>query len=194
MASFQLMVRREIGFIPWHPRFDMVAMVPLHYALSEFLPFATIPVFPAVWYWALLGGGIVLAIVAIEKPRALLVWLVLLSPVFVAAVTESFWFGARYSLITDFAAYGFLVGVVARDTGRCRRVLCSVVLGCFLWLNLSDNSYADGIWGMGLAAVREARLVGAPVSPVFFKQLRLVMIYREAQEHMSRSSKNLVRQ
>jgi len=180
IACFQLMVRREIGFVPWHPRFDLVAMVPLHYALSVFVPFATIPVFPAVWYWPLLLGAAVIGVAWAAKPGVLGVWFVLLSPVFLAAITESFWFGARYALVTDLAVYAYLVRVVAGDSGRCRSFLSGCVLLCFVWLNLSDGSYANGIWGIGMAAVREARLVGAPVNPLFFRELRLVMIVREA--------------
>jgi len=182
VASLQFVVRKQIGFIAWHPRFDLVGLVPFHYALSVFWPFATVPVFPPVFYWAMLGGLAIVVVLVIEKPKAALVWAVLLSPVLLAAVTESFWFGARYALITDAFAYGFLCWLVSRDSGRYRVALCAVVIGLFLMRNAEDRSYRSGALGVGLSAVQQGELVGARMDPIFFKKLRVIEVWRIGHE------------
>jgi hypothetical protein len=160
LVVIQMTARVHHGFIPWHMRWDLVPLVPANYAFELFWPFATVPIFPPVFYWPMLAGVLVIGVTGALAPRALVIWCVLLAPTVLASVTESFWFGARYALIPEIPAYCFLIYLVSRDTGRYRGWLVAVVLMAFAGRNLGDYTLSKGIFTAASGAAKEARSVG----------------------------------
>jgi len=99
--AVQMELRVHIGFIPWQHRWDAMPRVLPHYFLMIFWPVVNIPIFPAVFY-ALIPIGCGLLVMSLCCfPVETVVWIVLMLPVLLASVTESFWFGTRYCLVPD---------------------------------------------------------------------------------------------
>ncbi len=158
LAQYRLRV--AYGVVPWHHRFDYLLLILPHYALNLLVPFATVPIFPSLYYPLLYVGGIAIVLVAAVRPFPVACWILLFAPTLLASVTEAFWFGARYSLVPSIAAYGWLVFEVSKlDSRFLLRVLWLAVLG-FFTLNVLDRGMSRGVALCARAAKDEAALVG----------------------------------
>jgi len=158
LAQYRLRV--EFGVIAWHHRFDYLPLILPHYALNLVLPFATVPIFPSLYYPLILAGAVLVAVAAIFHPRAVAWWILLFAPTLAASVTEGFWFGARYCLIPSIAAYGCLGFEASRLNGKTVLRLLWVVVLAFSVLNLRDAGMSRGVGLVALKAKEEAAFVG----------------------------------
>jgi hypothetical protein len=158
IAEYRLRV--AYGVVPWHHRFDYLPLILPHYALNLFVPFATVPIFPSLFYPLLYVGGIAIVLVAAVRPYPVAWWILLFAPTLLASVTEAFWFGARYSLVPSIAAYGWLVFETSKTDSRILlRFLWAVVLA-FFFLNVLDRGMSRGVGLCARVAKEEAALVG----------------------------------
>ena len=156
----QYRLRVQYGVIPWHHSYGYLPLILPHYALNLFFPFATVPVFPSLYYPLLYAGGAIIVLLAVARPLPVACWVLLFAPTLLASVTEGFWFGARYCLLPSVAAYGWLVFELS-GVGRpvLRRLLWLFVLA-FLTLNLLDRGMSRGVGLCAQVAKQEAALVG----------------------------------
>ena len=160
LVIMQYRLRVAYGVVPWHHRFDYLLLILPHYALNLFVPFATVPIFPSLYYPLLYVGGLAIVLVAAVRPYPVACWILLFAPTLLASVTEAFWFGARYSLVPSIAAYGWLVYEASKlDSRFLLRVLWVGVLG-FFTLNVLDRGMSRGVALCARAAKDEAALVG----------------------------------
>lgn len=156
----QYRLRMMYGVIPWHHRFDYLPLILPHYALNLFVPFATVPLFPSLFYTLLYAGGALIVLVAFLRPRAVACWILLFAPTLVASVTEGFWFGARYCLLPSIAAYGWIAYEASRSNRRTFLVLLWAGVAAFLALNVLDRGMSRGVGLCARVAKEEAALVG----------------------------------
>jgi hypothetical protein len=160
MVSAQYWVRVHYGFLAWHHRYDYLPLILPHYALNLFVPFATVPLFPSLYYPLLWVGGAIVVVLLVLRPLPVACWILLFAPTLLASVTEAFWFGARYSLLPSIAAYGWLAYELSRlDRLFFKRLLWLVALA-FLTLNLLDRGMSRGVGLCAKVAKQEAALVG----------------------------------
>jgi hypothetical protein len=160
LVIMQYRLRVAYGVVPWHHRFDYLLLILPHYALNLFVPFATVPIFPSLYYPLLYVGGLAIVLVAAVRPYPVACWILLFAPTLLASVTEAFWLGARYSLVPSIAAYGWLVYEASKlDSRFLLRVLWVGVLG-FFTLNVLDRGMSRGVALCARAAKDEAALVG----------------------------------
>jgi hypothetical protein len=158
IAEYRLRV--VYGVIPWHHRYDYLPIILPHYALNLFVPFATVPIFPSLYYPLLWVGGLAIVLVAAVRPFPVACWVLLFAPTLLASVTEGFWFGARYSLVPSIAAYGWLVFELSRLRRPVfRKLLWVAVLG-FATLNVLDRGMSRGVGLCAREAKEEAAMVG----------------------------------
>jgi hypothetical protein len=156
----QYRLRAELGVIPWHQRFDYLPLILPHYALNLFVPFATVPVFPSLFYPLLLVGGLLIILVAIARPFPVFCWILLFAPTLAASVTEGFWFGARYCLVPSIAAYGWIAWEASKVEGRAALRGAWAVVLVFAFLNVRDIGMSRGVGLLARVAKQEAALVG----------------------------------
>lgn len=160
LAFVQYRLRIKYGVVAWHYRFDYLPLILPHYALNLFVPFATVPIFPSLYYPLLIVGGAMVVLTAAVRPFPVACWVLLFLPTLLASVTEAFWFGARYCLVPSIAAYGWLVYEASRLGSRISlRLLWAVVLA-FLVLNLRDVGMSRGVGLCARVAKEEAAMVG----------------------------------
>ncbi len=160
LAALQYRFRVEYGVVAWHYRFDYLPLILPHYALNLLVPFATVPIFPSLYYPLLIAGGALVVAAAAFRPFPVACWALLFLPTLLASVTEAFWFGARYCLVPSIAAYGWLVYEASRlDSRITLRLLWVMVLG-FLVMNLRDVGMSRGVGLCARVAKEEAALVG----------------------------------
>lgn len=164
LVVFQFQLRRSIGFVPLSPRWDAVLRVLPHYSLMAVWPVLNLPIFPAVSYFVLPFGWCILLFSVVEETRSAVVWLILLLPVLLASVTESFWFGARYALLPDLWATVLLVNYVRCHLplvrlGRGLALLWCVV-GALVALNLSRGWMWRGPAEIVAGVYQEGAVVG----------------------------------
>lgn len=156
----QYEIRMRYGVVAWHHRYDYLPLILPHYALNLFFPFATVPVFPSLYYPLMYAGGLIIVLFAAFRPLPVACWVLLFAPTLLASVTEAFWFGARYSLVPSMAAYGWLVYELSRlNRPFLLRLLWLFVLA-FLTLNLLDRGMSGGVGLCAQVAKQEAALVG----------------------------------
>jgi hypothetical protein len=160
LVVVQYRLRVVYGVVQWHQRFDYLPLILPHYALNLFVPFATVPLFPSLYYPLLYVGGLAIVIAAAVRPRAVAWWVLLFAPTLLASVTEAFWFGARYSLVPSMAAYGWLIFEMSRLKRRLWRVFLWIAVGGFFTLNILDRGLSRGVGLCGQVAKEEAALVG----------------------------------
>jgi hypothetical protein len=142
LAFLQYRLRVRYGVVAWHYRFDYLPLILPHYALNLLVPFATVPIFPSLYYPLLIAGG------------------ALVLPTLLASVTEAFWFGARYCLVPSIAAYGWLAYEASRLDSRVSLRLLWVVVLAFFVMNLRDVGMSRGVGLCARVAKEEAALVG----------------------------------
>jgi hypothetical protein len=160
LAFAQYRLRIAYGVVAWHYRFDYLPLILPHYALNLFVPFATVPIFPSLYYPLLIAGGAMIVLAAAVRPFPVACWVLLFLPTLLASVTEAFWFGARYCLVPSIAAYGWLVYEASKLNSRISlRLLWAVVLA-FLVLNLRDVGMSRGVGLCARVAKEEAAMVG----------------------------------
>lgn len=160
LAFIQYRLRITYGVVAWHYRFDYLPLILPHYALNLFVPFATVPIFPSLYYQLLIVGGVMVILAAAVRPFPVACWVLLFLPTLLASVTEAFWFGARYCLVPSIAAYGWLVYEASKLNSRITlRLLWAVVLA-FLILNLRDVGMSRGVGLCARVAREEAAMVG----------------------------------
>lgn len=135
----QMGLRERIGFIPWHLRWDACWQVLPHYALMALVPYMNLPICPAIVFVWLPLGFAVLVWGFVSYPRFAIAWSVLVAPVVLASVTESFWFGARYALLPDLLAFWGLGALVTRLGSRRAVALVVCAVYCLAALNVSDQ-------------------------------------------------------
>jgi hypothetical protein len=156
----QYRLRVVYGVVPWHHRYDYLPLILPHYALNLFFPFATVPVFPSLYYPLMYVGGLIIVLFAVFRPFPVACWVLLFAPTLLASVTEAFWFGARYSLVPSIAAYGWLVFELSRlNRPFLLRLLWLVVLA-FFTLNVLDRGMSRGVGLCASVAKQEAAMVG----------------------------------
>jgi hypothetical protein len=160
MVAAQYWVRVRYGFLGWHHRYDYLPLILPHYALNLFVPFATVPLFPSLYYPLLYAGGAVLVVLLVLRPRPVAFWVLLFAPTLLASVTEAFWFGARYSLLPSIAAYGWMAYELSRLGRPFFKVLLWLVAAAFLTLNVLDRGMSRGVGLCAQVAKQEAALVG----------------------------------
>ena len=160
LAAVQYRLRAEYGVIAWHTRFDYLPLILPHYALNLVWPFATVPLFPSLYYPMLYAGGALIVGAAAFRPRAVALWALLFLPVLAASVTEGFWFGARYCLIPSIAAYGWIAHEASALRSRAALPLLWLAAGVFCILNLRDVGLSRGVGLCAAEARREAAMVG----------------------------------
>lgn len=174
---FQYQLRHAVGFIPWHVTFAPVPLALLHYVLMLVFPVVTSPVFPATWYPALAVGAFVLSVWLAADWRSCAVCLLVLSPVFAAAVTESFWLGARYSLLFDIAVLCVVGGWLRGYWSRWLRPSLWLCVGLGAFLVGHDRVFAgDEIHALS-ETVKEADSLGADC--LFYRVLLHYMSARD---------------
>ena len=159
-AVVEYRIRAKLGVIPWHQRFDYLPLILPHYALNLFAPFATVPIFPSLFYPLLLVGGLLVVLAAIARPFPVACWVLLFAPTLLASVTEGFWFGARYCLIPSIAAYGWIAYEASRADGRTALRLAWVVVLAFAFFNVRDVGLSRGVGLCAQVAKQEAAFVG----------------------------------
>jgi hypothetical protein len=103
---------------------------------------------------------VLIALVAIVRPRAVGLWVLLFAPTLAASVTEGFWFGARYCLIPSIAAYGWMVYEASRLGSRLTLPVIWAAAAGFCLLNLTDVGMSRGLGLCARVASQEAALVG----------------------------------
>jgi hypothetical protein len=161
VTLFQYHLRLHIGFIPMHYRWGCWPWVACHYVLMLFFPFVTSPVFPAGFYPLLEVGAVAIALWAAISWRSLGVALLVLSPVFAASVTESFWFGARYALLFDICVLFFVGRFASRFfTWRAYAGLAACVALSAVLVRGQDI-FAVGNLGCLTETVSQAETLGA---------------------------------
>lgn len=160
LAGAQYWIRIRYGYVAWHQRYDYLPLILPHYALNLFVPFATVPLFPSLYYPQLYAGGLLIILFAAIRPLPVACWVLLFAPTLLASVTEAFWFGARYSLVPSIAAYGWLVYELSRLRRPSLRWLLWPVVAAFLALNLLDRGMSRGVGLCAQVAKEEAALVG----------------------------------
>jgi hypothetical protein len=160
LVAIQYRLRVEYGIVPWHYRFDYLPIILPHYALNLFVPFATVPLFPSLFYPLLYVGGALIIVAAIFRPYPVSCWILLFAPTLIASVTEAFWFGTRYCLIPSIAAYAWLVFEASKLKSRVVFLLLWVVALAFGILNLHDVGMSRGVGLCARVASQEAALVG----------------------------------
>lgn len=158
IAEYRLRV--VYGVIPWHHRYDYLPLILPHYALNLFVPFATVPIFPSLYYPLLWVGGLGIVLVAAGRPFPVACWVLLFAPTLLASVTEGFWFGARYSLVPSIAAYGWLVFELSRLKRPVFQKLLWVAVLAFATLNVLDRGMSRGVGLCAREAKEEAAMVG----------------------------------
>jgi hypothetical protein len=156
----QYRLRVEYGVVAWHHRYDYLPLILPHYALNLFVPFATVPLFPSLFYPLLYVGGLLIVLLAAARPFPVACWVLLFAPTLLASVTEAFWFGARYSLVPSMAAYGWLVFEASRWKWPVVRLLLWAVVLAFFTLNVLDRGMSRGVGLCARVAKEEAALVG----------------------------------
>lgn len=160
LALVQYRLRMEYGVIQWHQRFDYLPLILPHYALNLVFPFATVPVFPSLYYPLMIVGGVLIVAAAAYRPVAVLWWVLLFAPTLAASVTEGFWFGARYCLIPSIAAYVWIGHELSRLRSRLALPLAWALVAGFATLNCLDNGMSRGVGLLAREAKQEAALVG----------------------------------
>ncbi len=156
----QYRLRVMYGVIPWHHSYGYLPLILPHYALNLFFPFATVPVFPSLYYPLLYAGGAIVVLLAVVRPLPVACWALLFAPTLLASVTEGFWFGARYSLVPSAAAYGWLVLELSGLGRPALRWILWLFVVAFLTLNLLDRGMSRGVGLCARVAKEEAALVG----------------------------------
>lgn len=159
LAVVEYRLRAEYGVIAWHQRFDYLPLILPHYALNLLLPFATVPIFPSLYYPLILVGALLIVVAALLRPSAVAWWILLFAPTLAASVTEGFWFGARYCLVPSIAAYGCLVYGVSQLKGKSMGFLVGLVILAFSVMNLRDDGMSRGVGLCALKAKEEAAFV-----------------------------------
>jgi hypothetical protein len=160
LAFLQYRLRVRYGVVAWHYRFDYLPLILPHYALNLFVPFATVPIFPSLYYPLLIAGGALVVLAAALRPFPVACWILLFLPTLLASVTEAFWFGARYCLVPSIAAYGWLAYEASRLDSRVSLRLLWVVVLAFFVMNLRDVGMSRGVGLCARVAKEEAALVG----------------------------------
>jgi hypothetical protein len=160
LAMGQYSLRAQYGIIPWHQRFDLLPIILPHYALNLFVPFATVPLFPALYYPLLLVGGLLILVAAVFRPFAVACWILLFAPTLLASVTEGFWLGARYCLVPSIAAYCWIVFEASKSNRRIVMGSLWAFALAFCTLNLLDRGMSRGVGLCARVAREEAALVG----------------------------------
>jgi|GEM_PF-6187892 len=108
LAAVQWALRRSIGFVPVQHNFGAACLVIPHYLWALACPLGTVPIVQPGLHWGVFAGAALLGIGLATTPRITLAFVVLLSPVVLAAATESFWFCGRYSLLPAIMVCFFL--------------------------------------------------------------------------------------
>lgn len=98
-----IFLRATIGYVPVQAHFGTALVVAPHYVASMFVPLGTVPVVPVGWHWAAFVGSVLCGVAFGVSPRKSMVCLLILAPTIAAAVTESFWFCGRYSILLSLA-------------------------------------------------------------------------------------------
>jgi len=98
LVFLQYRLRVVYGVVPWHHRFDYLPLILPHYALNLLVPFATVPLFPSLFY-PLLYLGALLVIFGAATGRA---WLV---PVAVWIALPVVWINAWVILLASIRLY-----------------------------------------------------------------------------------------
>ena len=160
LVFVQYRLRVVYGVVQWHHRFDYLPLILPHYALNLFVPFATVPLFPSLYYPLLWAGGLAIVLVAAVRPFPVACWVLLFAPTLLASVTEAFWFGARYSLVPSIAAYGWLVFEMSKLSRPSWLRLLWLVVAAFFTLNILDRGMSRGVGLCAEEAKQEAALVG----------------------------------
>jgi hypothetical protein len=160
LIAIQYRLRIEYGVVPWHHRFDYLPIILPHYALNLFVPFATVPLFPSLFYPLLYVGAALIVVVAILRPYPVFCWILLFAPTLVASVTEAFWLGTRYCLIPSIAAYGWLIYEASKLKSKVILFALWIVALAFGVLNLRDVGMSRGVGLCANVASQEAALVG----------------------------------
>lgn len=112
--ALQASLRYRIGYIPLEPEFSRAPWVVPHYVGAILVPLSTMPIVPAGFYWWLVIPCGLLGLAASAAPRAVLILFAIMAPTLLASVTESFWFGARYSTFAAIAVFFFLGKILSR--------------------------------------------------------------------------------
>ena len=161
LAVFQYSLRVRMGFIPMHYRWDVWWWSICHYVLSFAFPWVTSPVFPAGYYPLLAVGAGFVGLWAALHWRSLAVCLVVFSPVLAAGVTESFWYGARYSVLFTMVCLWFF-GRLLKWSGSGLRAGVLLVVVCVLggFLVEGDDLLAHGNIYALERTIESARFVG----------------------------------
>jgi len=160
LAGVQYRLRIQLGVIPWHPRFDYLPLILPHYALNLLVPFATVPLFPSLFYPLLIVGAALVLAAAAWRPFAVACWILLFAPTLAASVTEGFWFGARYCLVPSIAAYAWIAFELSRVRSRIVLPLLWVIVLGFAVSNLRDKGMSAGVGLCAAQAKQEAAMVG----------------------------------
>jgi hypothetical protein len=160
MVAAQYWVRVRYGFVAWHHRYDYLPLILPHYALNLFVPFATVPLFPSLYYPLLYAGGAIIIVLMVVRPLPVAWWILLFAPTLLASVTEAFWFGARYCLLPSIAAYGWFAYELSRLNRPFFKGLLWLVAAAFLTLNVLDRGMSRGVGLCAQVAKQEAALVG----------------------------------
>lgn len=137
----QSILRVEIGFIPFAPTLHSAAWVFPHYLGSVFVPLATVPITPAGFY-LLISIPLFFAVMWLAAwPRTFCLAFLISAPVVLASVTESFWFGARYSTLLGIFVL-WLIGrrITEKLTHKSHALLWCVVGLMSLW-TCNDYSF-----------------------------------------------------
>jgi hypothetical protein len=156
----QYEIRMRYGVVAWHHRYDYLPLILPHYALNLFVPFATVPFFPSLYYPLLYAGALIIVLFAAFRPLPVACWVLLFAPTLLASVTEAFWFGARYCLVPSIAAYGWLAYELSKLNRPLLQRLLWLVALAFLTLNLLDRGMSRGVGLCAQVAKQEAALVG----------------------------------
>lgn len=150
----QMHLRVTSGFIPFAPDARGAAWVLPHYFGAALVPLVTMPIVPAGFYWLLLIPVGLLALIAAGSSRTVFLWAAVALPTVLASVTESFWYGARYSTFLSIAVL-WSFGLWLQ-----RRVLfVDLLTGESLWER--DRRVVPLLWVVvGLLAIRTVQHTG----------------------------------